>query len=44
MDEIIIPYVEEEREALNLDKNQPALLIIDVFSGQVIKPVIDKMT
>ena len=44
MDEIIIPYVEKEREALNLDKNQPALLIIDVFSGQVTKPVIDKMT
>ena len=44
MDEIIIPYVEKEREALNLDKNQPALLIIDVFSGQVTKLVIDKMT
>ena len=44
LDEIIIPYVEKEREALNLDKNQPALLIIDVFSGQVTKPVIDKMT
>ena len=24
--------------------NQPALLIIDVFSGQTTKPVIDKMT
>ena len=35
LDEIIIPYVEKEREAL---------LIIDVFSGQVTKPVIDKMT
>ena len=44
LDEIIIPYVEKEREALNLDKNQPALLIIDVFSGQVTKPVIYKMT
>ena len=44
LDEIIIPYVEKEREALNLDKNQPALLIIDVFSGQVTKPVIDKLT
>ena len=44
LDEIIIPYVEKEREALNLDKNQPALLIIDAFSGQVTKSVIDKMT
>ena len=44
LDETIIPYVEKEWEALNLDKNQPALLIIDVFSGQVTKPVIDKMT
>ena len=44
LDEIIIPYVEKEREAHNLDRNQPALLIIDVFSGQVTKPVIDKMT
>ena len=34
----------QERETLNLDKNQPALLIIDVFSGQVTKPIIDKMT
>ena len=38
-----LPY-EKEREGLNLGKNQPTLLIIDVFSGQVTKPVIDKMT
>ena len=44
LDEIIMPYVEKEREALDLDKNQSALLIMDVFSGQVTKPVIDKMT
>ena len=43
LDEIIIPYIEKEREELNLDMNQPALLIIDVFSGQTTKPVIDKM-
>ena len=35
---------QESLEALNLDMNQPALLIIDVFSGQVTKPVIDKIT
>ena len=28
---------------LNLDKKQPALLIIDVFSSQMTKFVIDKM-
>ena len=44
LDEIIIPHVEKEREALYLDKNKPTLLIIDVFSGQITKPVIDKMT
>ena len=44
MDEIIISYAEKEREELNLEENQPTLLIIDVFSGQVTKPVIDKMT
>ena len=36
--------LKKKREELNLDKNQPALLIINVFSGQVTKPVIDKMT
>ena len=44
LDEIIILYVEKEREALNLDKNQPALLVINIFSGQVTKRIIDKMT
>ena len=29
--EIIIPYVEKERDKLNLDKKQPELLIIDDF-------------
>ena len=31
LNEIIIPYVEKERDKLNLDKKQPALLIIDDF-------------
>ena len=31
-DEIITPYVEEEREMLDLGEEQQALLIIDVFS------------
>ena len=34
LDEIIIAYVEKERDMLNLDKKQRALLITEVFSGQ----------
>ena len=43
LDEIIKPYVEKERDMLNLDEKQPTPLITDVFSGQMTKPVIDKM-
>ena len=38
-----MPYVEKERDMLNLDGKQRALLIIDVFSGQMTKTVIDKI-
>ena len=31
LDEIIIPYVEKERDMLNLDEKQPAILIIMFF-------------
>ena len=41
--EIIAPYVEKERVILDLGKDQPALLIIDVFSGQMTDPVIQKL-
>ena len=41
--EIITPYVENEREILNLGEQQQALLIIDVFSGQMTNPVIEKL-
>ena len=43
LDEIIIPYAGKEMDMLNLDENQPALLIIDAFSGQMTKAIIDKM-
>ena len=43
IDEIIVPYVEKEREKLELPKDQPALLIIDVFSGQMTQPVLTKL-
>ena len=42
-EEIITPYVEKKRVMLNLGKDHPALLIIDVFSGQMTDPVIQKL-
>ena len=38
--EIILPYVERERRRLD-SECQPALLIIDVFRGQMTRPVLD---
>ena len=43
IDEIIVPYIEKEREMLQLPADQPALLMIDVFSGQMTEPVMEKM-
>ena len=43
LDEMVIPYIEKERENLQLTDAQPALLNIDVFSGQMTKPVIKKI-
>ena len=43
IDEIIIPYVEKECEMLDLRENRQALLIIDVFSGQMIDSVNEKL-
>ena len=34
LEEIIVPYVVQTRKELNLPKNQKALLIYDVFTGQ----------
>ena len=42
-DEIITPYVEKELEILDLGEQQQALLIINVFSGQMTDPVIEKL-
>ena len=36
LDEIIIPYVKNERKRLKLEPSQPALLILDVFSGKIV--------
>ena len=38
INEIVVPYVEKEREKLG-DKSQPALLILDVFRGQMTSEV-----
>ena len=35
MNKIIIPYVERERDRLDLPESQPALLIMDVFKGKM---------
>ena len=43
LDKIIIPYVKNERERLKLEPFQPALLILDIFSGQMTTPATDKL-
>ena len=40
MEEIIIPYVKKERERLGMEKDQAALLIMDVLKGQMTSPVL----
>ena len=40
LEEIIIPYVKKEREQLGMEKDQAALLIMDVFKGQMASPVL----
>ena len=41
LEHIIIPYVKKERQNLSLDPQYPALLIMDVFKGQMMKEVKD---
>ena len=43
IDEIITPYVEKEREMLDLGEKQQALLMIDEFSVQITDLVIEKL-
>ena len=42
LDEIIIPYVISERERQQLDINHHALLLMDVFIGQMTEPVLKR--
>ena len=41
-EDIIVPYVTKEREKLS-SPNQPALLITDVFKGQMNTPILKKL-
>ena len=43
LDEIVTPYIEKECANLQLRNDQPALLMIDVFSRQMTGPVIEKI-
>ena len=40
LEEIIIPYVKKERERLGMEKDQAALLIMDVSKGQMASQVL----
>lgn len=45
LNEVIVPYVKKERELKGLDKRQKALVIMDVFTGQMtseVKEVLEK--
>ena len=44
LEEIIIPYVKKEREQLGMEKDQAALLIMDVFKGQMTNPVLKALS
>ena len=41
LEHIIIPCVKKQRQSLSLDPQYPALLIMDVFKGQMTKQVKD---
>ena len=43
LDEIVIPYVESERRRLDLEQKQHALIILDIFRGQMIQQVINTL-
>ena len=44
IEEIIIPYIEKERDTLNLSQTHPSLLIMDVFSGQMTSEVLNLLS
>ena len=38
-EQIIIPYVQKQRNTLKLDAEYPAMLLMDVFKSQMTNPV-----
>ena len=42
-EDVIIPYVVSQRKSLGVGEDQYALLILDVFSGQMTEPVKEKL-
>ena len=43
LEEIIISYVKDEQEKLKLELSQPALMMSDIFSGEITILVTDKL-
>ena len=41
IEEILVPYIEKVRQEENLPVNQKALVIMDVFPGQITSVVLD---
>ena len=39
MNEILVPYIRSQTKGQKLEKNCPALIILDVFHGQMTKEV-----
>ena len=44
IEEIIVPYLKEERKKLGLEISHKGLLIMDVFTGQMTTEVLDVIT
>jgi len=42
LEDVVLPFVKEERENLGLPKDQKALMIMDAFTGQMTKDVVNK--
>ena len=43
IDEVIVPYLTEKKNALHLSQDHPSLLIMDVFRGQMTEEVLEKL-
>ena len=41
LNEVIVPYIQNQRKTLRLDADYPAILIADVFKGQITPAVLN---